>query len=312
MRFDVKKLPYRSWLFWLRLAAIGSILYFLLFWKAFWSPDTLFLIFLVVFSLLGQAKQYVWRFAPFALLLLTYDSFRSLVPFLNKHVHYTEMINFDRWLGGGALPTNELQNLLYHGSLHWYDYYFYFLYMAHFLAPFILAVLIWKLRPAHYWTYVAALITLSYAGFLTYLLFPAAPPWLAAQHGLIPPLEKLSTDVWWSWGVHNFPTIYSNLNPNPVAAVPSLHAAYPMLDLLFVWRLFGRKAGMIFAIYPISLWIGVVYLGEHYAFDVFLGMAYAAGAFWAVHHLAGRGWTLRALWRKLRLKLQPVPVAAAE
>jgi hypothetical protein len=296
---------YRSTWFWARASALAIIAYFLFLWKAFWSPDALFVIFLVIFSLFGQSKQYVLRFAPFALLLLTYDSFRSLVPFLNKHVHFTEMIRFDRWLGHGVLPTNQLQHWLYHGSLRWYDFYFYALYMAHFLGPFILAILIWKLRPRYYWTYATALITLSYAGFLTYLIFPAAPPWMASDMGLIPHVQKLSTDIWWNWGVHNFPTIYHNLNPNPVAAVPSLHAAYPMLDLLFVWKLFGRKAGAIFAIYPLSLWFGVVYLGEHYAFDVLLGMLYAVITFYGVQAMITRHWTIRRLWHKSVARARP-------
>ena len=291
---------------------MAVIAYYLFIWKAFWSPDALFVIFLLVFVMFGQIKQYVIRFAPFAILLVSYDCLRGFLPYVNKHVHYWQMINFDRWLGGGTVPTVWLQHLLYHGHLSWYDYYFYFLYMAHFLAPFLLGIALWKLRPQGYWSYVTSLVALSYAAFITYLLFPAAPPWLASQMGFLPHVEHLSTDIWWSWGVHNFPTLYDKFAPNPVAAVPSLHAAYPTLDFLYVRRFFGNKVAAVFAIYPISLWLGIVYLGEHYIFDVILGIIYAVVVYAATMYAIRRGWTVRALYQRMRTKretrLDPVRV----
>ncbi len=270
-----------------------GVLLFLLAWKAFWAPDVLFFIFFSIFLVFGKGKEYIRKFAPFVLLLLSYDALRGLVPLISKHVHFFEMINFDKWLFHGQLATNILQHAWYNGHLHWYDYYFYFVYMLHFLAPFIIAILIWRLRPSKYWQYVGALLALSYAGFLTFILFPAAPPWMASDMHFIPNVAKLSTLIWWGWGVHSIPTIYAQFNPNPVAAVPSLHSAYPMLNLLFVNKLFGKKYAIPFAIYPISVWIGVIYLGEHYVFDLLLGLAYATAIFFASELIVNRGWHRR-------------------
>ena len=267
-----------------------GVIGFMLIFKAFWSPDVLFLIFLTIFAVFGHGKEYIRKFTPFVALLIGYDALRGIVPFISSHVHYTTMPNFDRWLFGGQLPTVWLQHVFYHGALHWYDYYFYFTYMLHFLAPFIIAALIWKYRPDRYWQFAGALLLLSYAGFITYIIFPAAPPWMASDMHIIPHIAKLSTLVWWGWGIHTIPTLYASFNPNPVAAVPSLHAAYPMLDLLFVYKFFGRKAAIPFAIYPISVWIGVVYLGEHYVFDVLLGIIYGTAAFYASELVVAKGW----------------------
>jgi len=268
----------------LRHAYLAGVIVFLFSWRAFWSPDLLFVIFLPVFVLYGQGKEYIKRFLPFVFLLFAYESLRSVVPFINKHVHVYEMINFDKWLFHGNIPTVVLQQWWYHGTLHWYDYYFYFFYMLHFLSPFLIALALWRFRPEGYWRYVSALLALSLAGFITYIIFPAAPPWMASLQGAIPPITKLSTAIWWGWGVHSIPTLYNNLNPNPVAAVPSLHSAYPMIDLLFVNRFFGRKVSIPFLIYPLSVWLGVVYLGEHYVFDVLLGIIYAVGTFYAMEY----------------------------
>jgi len=286
-----------------------TVIAFLIAFKAFWSPDVLFLVFLTIFAVNGHGKEYIRKFTPFVALLVSYDALRGVVPFISHRVHFTEMINFDKWLFGGQIPTNILQNAWYHGTLHWYDYYFYFVYMLHFLAPFIIAALIWKYRPTRYWQFAGALLLLSYAGFITYIIYPAAPPWMASDLHLIPQITKLSTAVWWGWGVHSVPNIYAHFNPNPVAAVPSLHAAYPTLDLFFVYKFFGPKAAIPFALYPISVWIGVVYLGEHYVFDVLLGILYGASAFFVSELVIAKGWhrplvrqasRLRPRWPKQR------------
>ena len=76
--------------------------------------------------------------------------------------------------------------------------------------------------------------------------------------------------------------------PNPVAAVPSLHSAYPTLVALFIWKLYGRKWGLISFLYPLSVWVGVIYMGEHYLFDVLSGITYAVVSFLVVEALMNR------------------------
>ena len=39
-------------------------------------------------------------------------------------------------------------------------------------------------------------LALSAAGLATYVLYPAAPPWLAAQDGVIEPIHRLSGAGW--------------------------------------------------------------------------------------------------------------------
>lgn len=266
----------------LQVALFALLLAALLIARVSWAPDSLFLVMLGGFTLLGIGLRFLLNFGPFIGLLMSYDGLRGYADVLNKNVHFSEMINFDRWLTG-VIPPNWLQQHLYHGSLQWYDYYFYFLYMMHFTAPILFAAVIWRTRSNQYWRYVLSFVVLSYLGFLTYVIFPAAPPWMAAAQGLIDPIHRLGGDIWAQMGVHDFPTLYAKFAPNQVAAVPSLHAAYPVLAWLFVRRLYGNRAAAVFAIYPLSMAFGVVYLGEHYLFDVLLGAAFAVGAYWAVN-----------------------------
>lgn len=255
--------------------------------RAFWTPDIIFVALLGFFIIMGDGKRFAYYFLPFIFLLLSYDKLRSLAPYLNSHVHYTEMIRFDRWLFGGTVPTQSLQHWLFPvGQVHWYDFAFYLLYMLHFVVPIVLAVIIWRYQPKYYWRFVISLLVLSYLGFITYVLFPAAPPWLASEEGILqPPIAHISTSIWEALNVGSFSTFYKQLSPNLVAAVPSLHSAYPFLFALIIRKIWGNTWFYVSMLYPITIWFAVVYLGEHYVFDVLAGIAYAALSYWLAPHV---------------------------
>lgn len=267
---------------WRGIGVTGTFIVVLVFIRrpSFPSPDKLLVFLTLVFMALGQAKALLKRFLPFVLLLLAYESFRGLAAQLNTHVNYMWMPRVDIWLFG-SLPTETLQRLWWHGQVQWYDFFVYIFYMLHFVLPLGLAIVIWKLKESYYWQYMFTYVVLSFAGFLTYLAFPAAPPWMASDKGYIEPIRRISSDVWASLGIHDFPTVYHKITPNPVAAVPSLHAAYATLFTIFITKLFGKKWGAISLVYPLSIYIGTVYQGEHYAIDAILGIMYACGAYLA-------------------------------
>jgi hypothetical protein len=254
--------------------------------RVFWTPDLIFVALLGLFIILGEGKQFLKYFLPFIILLLSYEKLRSLAPVLNSNVHYVEMIHFDRWLFGDMIPTQTLQSVLFNGHVQWYDFALYFLYMMHFVVPLLLAVIIWRYQPKYYWNYVVGLLILSYFGFITYVVFPAAPPWLASDRGVLTPsIAHISTSIWHALGVENFSTYYQKLSPNLVAAVPSLHSAYPFLFALIIRKIWGNRWFAISMVYPLAIWFGVVYLGEHYVIDVILGILYA----WISYLLAPYG-----------------------
>jgi len=63
--------------------------------------------------------------------------------------------------------------------------------------------------------------------------------------------------------------------------MPSLHAAYPWLFLLFGLRIWGRR-GLALAIYPAAVYAAVVYLGHHYVVDLIGGVVYASVTYYLV------------------------------
>lgn len=292
--------------FLLRLLVLSIVFIIVVSQRIFWTPDTLFIVLLVVFTAFGQARGFIIRFFPLVLLITLYDLFRGIADDLNRNVHFTEMIEFDRWMFFGKLPTVVLQEWWWHGVVRWYDFYFYFLYTMHFVSPVLLAVVIWKKADKHYWQYMWALVGLSFAAFVTYVLYPAAPPWMASIEGYIEePMRRVSSDIWWAMGINDFDKLYDQLPANPVAAIPSLHSAYPLLISLFTTGLFGMKRFWWIYIYPISMWVGVVYIGEHYVIDVILGAMYATLAYFL--SVAAFNWYYKPK-RKLRILIASLMV----
>ncbi|MBN1439898.1 MAG: phosphatase PAP2 family protein [Anaerolineales bacterium] len=234
------------------------------------------LVTLLLFSLLlwrARDRIFLLNFAPFLLLLITYQSMRNMADTLGfSDVHITDLIAWERALTGGRIPAYELQQTLGAQSYAWLvDIFANAFYMSHFIVPVVLALLLWHYRRAQYWPYLLGLTMLSYAAFLTYVFFPAAPPWWASHYGYLPGMP-----IALSHSAISPEAIISS--GNPVAAMPSLHAAYPLYSSLFCLLVWGRK-GIPTLILPLGVAFFSMYLGHHYLIDIFAGWAYAGIAF---------------------------------
>ena len=77
---------------------------------------------------------------------------------------------------------------------------------------------------------------------------------------------------------------------NPVAAMPSLHAAFSLLVVLGLGLLSPWARRVAYA-YPVVLGLALVYGGEHYVTDLLVGYPLGALGFW----LGLRGGQVRAI-----------------
>ena len=91
--------------------------------------------------------------------------------------------------------------------------------------------------------------------------------------------------------------MFYGVNPNGVAAFPSLHAGYPFLSFLVLRNAFGRIGWLALA-YAAAVWWAIVFTGDHYVVDVLAGIVYATAAYLAAPRLSGWiGW-LTSRWRR--------------
>jgi membrane-associated phospholipid phosphatase len=270
----------------------------------FLSADRYFLILLVPALALRVGRAYVRDFLPFIILVLLYEEARGLAHVLHPRPFYEPMLLFDRWLGFGEVPTIRLQAWLWHGHLEWYDHALSLLDRLHFIVPPTLLLLIWLERREVFYRCAATLVAVSFAGAATFLAFPAAPPWLAAKHGLLPHVARIGYIEGGTSPVGTSKSwIEAHILANPVAAVPSLHAAYALLVLLFAYAWRGRPGVWAAAPYTLGMWFTVVYLGDHYVVDIVVGAAYAAAGWLLIPRVLRKG--------PLRRLLGPFPAPLA-
>jgi membrane-associated phospholipid phosphatase len=233
----------------------------------------------------------VLEWLPLAALIVLYDYLRGAASVPDAQAHVTAQLRVDRWLGGGHVPTVWLQQRLYDaGHLHWYDVAVWCVYLSHFFAIWLVAAALWKLAHDRFGRYVCLLVLLTLMGFMTYWLYPAQPPWLAADLGELPPVAKVVPTVWDHLGVPVAADLFETGDGlvNLVAAMPSLHAAYPAMLLLFFWG-DGKWWRIGLGLYTLAMAFTLVYGGEHFVADILLGWLYALIAF-AVVCVAWPAW----------------------
>jgi membrane-associated phospholipid phosphatase len=222
----------------------------------------------------------VLEWLPFFGLLVAYDYLRGAVSVVPAQAHVLPQIDADELMFGGTTPTVWLQQHLWTpGHFHWYDYGVWGVYMTHFFVVWIVAAVLWKISRQQFRRYALLTITLTLAAFLTYWLYPAQPPWLAGDGVTLPVVDRIVPEVWAQLGVHTMESVYGNDGlVNTVAAMPSLHAAYPFMLLLFFWPA-GRVARIVFGAYTLAMAFTLVYGGEHFVIDILVGWAMAAAAY---------------------------------
>jgi membrane-associated phospholipid phosphatase len=254
-----------------------------------------------------QLGRMVVDWLPFTAVLQFYDHTRGLADGLGIPLHEADILHAEQWLFGGVEPSLWLQQHLYSPThVYWYDAVVTLIYTTHFLATPILAAVLW-LRDRRLWMrYISRVILLSVAGLITYVLFPEAPPWLAARDGLTPGVDRLSPRGWIWLHAEDMDDLLGqaqNDGANPVAAMPSLHVAFAALVAIFVATRIRSKWRRLAYLYPVAMGFTLVYTGEHYVLDLVVGVAYAVAA-----HLVMNRWEAR----RGRRAVVPVPDAGPD
>jgi membrane-associated phospholipid phosphatase len=251
---------------------------------------------------IGRSKREIGQvlgdWVPLAAILVVYDLSRGAADSAGMPIHTSEMIDADRWLFGGQVPTEWLQErLLDVEQVHWWDVCFSLVYSSHFIVPFAVAGVLWAQHRLRFLAYAKRLVTLSFAGLATYVAFPATPPWLAADQGDLTDVTRSAARGWRAIDLQAAEALERGQGTvNQVAAIPSLHAAFAALVAMFLWRRVRLGWRPLLALYAVAMGLALVATGEHYVVDVLLGWLYAG--------LVMLGWSW---WERRR---EPHPGAA--
>jgi len=201
-------------------------------------------------------------------------------PGIEGRVHVAEPYELDRaWFGVDGGTLNE-----YFMAHHWAiaDLATGFAYLT-FVAEYIGIAMLLFLRGciARAATFARCFFAVNMLGFITYFVYPAAPPWYVAANGFGPArtdivpsaaAAKRFDDL---LGTHFFDGMYGR-GVDVFGAIPSLHCAYPLIALVL---LLGTRELRAMRWPAAAFWalmcFGAVYLQHHYVIDCLLGALYA-------------------------------------
>jgi PAP2 superfamily protein len=256
-------------------------------WVVVWLIVALFL---VCWRSPRRMAGVVIDWLPLLVIAAGYDLVRSFASDLVPRAIYTPQLRFDEVLFGGKAPTVTLQQWLHPGTTpHWWDYLVFCFYLSHFAVTPTFAAYLYLTDRNRFHRLAMVIVWVCIAGFATYMIVPAAPPWLASRHSDLAHTVRVVQRVWANLGATGPARVFNGNASlaNPVGALPSLHAAWPFVVLLFVWRRAPRGRWVVLA-YNMAMWFVLVYGAEHYVSDIMLGWVYAIVGFIVVNRVIDR------------------------
>ncbi|OGD24276.1 MAG: hypothetical protein A2Y69_11495 [Candidatus Aminicenantes bacterium RBG_13_59_9] len=255
---------------------LGVLILILVLSKRFFFVPKILIILLVILAVtaLGKFKIFIQDWFVFIGFIYLFDSFRGSIFIatcrLGLPVHTLYVIKIEQFLFGG-IPSVMLQNLLLRSDaasgFGWFEKLITVAHGSHFVAFLMIGFIIWFYQPRFFRFFKVSFYVTIFLGLLGYFAVPTVPPWMASNvFGLLPRIIRFNAII------YNLaiPDITSGFDTNPIAAMPSLHAAFPFLCALILWRIYRFKAWP-FYLYALLMQFAIVYTGDHYVTDVLAG-----------------------------------------
>lgn len=196
------------------------------------------------------------------------------------------VLDWELWMFAGVTPSAWLQSRIggtesdpgfpayFSAIIHW----------TWFVFPHAAVIGAWLFVRRMAWRVTIIVALTFYLGLVLYFTVPTAPPWMAAEQGLINGVVRGMHSVGPAMlGADFYDWAFATMaEPNPSAAMPSLHfaASFVVVGVGIVLR--SRWLIGVALAYSASLTFALVYLGEHYIADILAGGAVALFAFGAV------------------------------
>src|SRR6266404_1675585 len=228
-----------------------------------------------------RTRSFLRQFFPFILTGAIYDSMRYFYwPAIEGRVHVADPYLLERsWFGIGALTPNEWFLEHHWPALDLACGFAYLVYVGEYLA--VAMFLFFGHRERILRKFALAFLIVNLLGFVTYFVYPVAPPWYVSEYGLGPARMDVHSFAAGAsrfdqlLGTHFFDQIYGR-GVDVYGAYPSLHVAYPLLAAWAVFRVPQLRWARTPAVgFFFLMCLSAVYLQHHYVVDVFLGVGYA-------------------------------------
>ena len=236
-------------------------------------------IFNALFFLSDATRRFILGFTVFIVFWVLFDSMKLFPNYRYNTVHIEGLYHLEKSLfgikgpGGVVLTPNE----------YWYIHRNTFLdilagcfYLCWIPLPLAFAGYLFYRDKDAFFQFALSFLVVNLIGFVVYYACPAAPPWYVQYHGFAfnahTPGNTAGLGRWDDYfHVHVFSGLYAK-SSNVFAAMPSLHAAYPLTVLYYGIKYRLGWVNILFATIMAGIWFAAVYSSHHYVLDVLAGI----------------------------------------
>ncbi len=237
-----------------------------------------FIIFILTMCMLHRwTRTFAYSFVFFIIFWIIYDSLRAFPNYMLNPIHIIEPYNIEKFFFGishnnDVITPNEYLKIHAHPVMDFLSGIFYLTWVP---VPMALGIYLFFKDKKMLLHFSAAYLFTNFLGFIIYYSYPAAPPWYFEKFGLkeyfnitgdAAQLVRFDNLI----GYPLFENLYTK-NSNVFAAIPSLHAAYPVVTWYYARKKKLRVASVFILVDIVGIWFSAVYSYHHYIIDIILG-----------------------------------------
>jgi hypothetical protein len=224
------------------------------------------------------SRKVITGFSVFIVFWIIFDYMKAFPNYLYQAVHIESLYRAEKNIFGIHLDGNIITPNEYWLSNHnpFLDVLTGIFYLCWVPVPLAFAAYLFFKNRMAFLHFSLSFLLVNLIGFVIYYVYPAAPPWYVQQHGFdFLPFTPGNTGGLQRFddffNVHIFQGLYSK-SSNVFAAMPSLHASYPLIVLYYGIKNKLGKINFLFALIMIGIWFAAVYNSHHYVLDVLAGI----------------------------------------
>ncbi|MBN8719504.1 MAG: inositol phosphorylceramide synthase [Sediminibacterium magnilacihabitans] len=239
----------------------------------------LVVLFNTLYYLSAATRKFITGFSIFMIFWIIFDYMKAFPNYHYNTVHIESLYQAEKklfgiWQDGRLLTPNE------YWSLHRYtllDIAAGIFYLCWVPVPLAFAGFLFFKDRRQFLYFSLSFLLVNLIGFAFYYIYPAAPPWYVQQYGFgfIPGTPGNTAGLAAFdriFHVEVFKALYAK-SSNVFAAMPSLHAAYPLIVLYYGIKNKLGAVNLLFVLVMAGIWFSAVYSGHHYVLDVLAGIA---------------------------------------
>lgn len=280
-------------------------------WLIGFKGDQLFLVglFNTLFYLSGPTRRFILGFSIFIVFWIIFDSMKAFPNYRYNIVHIGSLYQAEKRLFGvGGITPNEYWAAHTNSVLDVIAGIFYLCWIP---VPLAFAGYLFYKDKNAFLRFSLTFLLVNLLGFVIYYVYPAAPPWYVQQYGFgFNPHTPGNTAGLGRFDsllhVQVFAGLYAK-SSNVFAAMPSLHASYPLIVLYYGIRTKQGWINLLFGAIMVGIWFSAVYSSHHYVLDVLAGIVCGLTGIGLFNFLYGRVGVFHRWVERCAIVLSPRP-----